>query len=99
MQYCNKFTPKNCVNNSAHRALEILKFNKTFPADIEYSLLVFDSFQVDTYCWHAKLATRDLINRFTNTLTQLSQVNFILDRLENTESKFSLNLVFMVTRF
>lgn len=31
--------------------------------------------------------TGDLINGFTNTLTKFSQVNLILDRLENTKAK------------
>ena len=84
MRYCNKFTPKNCVDNSAPRGIKILKFNERFPPEIEYSSLICDDFQVSTYNGHTKVTTRDLINGFTNTLTQFSQTILTLDRLGNT---------------
>ena len=44
-----KFTLKNCVDNSAPRAIKIFKFNKRFPPNIEYSLLILDSFHCCYY--------------------------------------------------
>lgn len=57
MQYCYKFTPKNCIDNSASGGAQILKFKERFPPEIEYSLLIHDSFQVGAYRGHTKVAT------------------------------------------
>ena len=62
--YCNRFTLKNCVKNSAPGVIKILKFNKRFPPDIEYSLLIQDSFHVNAYRGQTKVACKDLINGF-----------------------------------
>ena len=66
-------TPRNCVNNSALESITILKFYERFPSDIEHSLLIRNSFKVDVYRGHTKVATQDLINGFTNSLTQFLQ--------------------------
>ena len=81
---CNKFTPANCVGNSVPGTMKILKFKERFPTDREYSLLIHDSFQVNASCGHTKVATLDLTNGFTSTHIRFSQVEIILDRLENT---------------
>ena len=68
VRYCNTFTPKNCVDNSAPGTINILKFNGSFPPGIELSSLIRDSFQGDTYGGHTKVGNfqDDMLEDFQN---------------------------------
>ena len=68
VRYCNTFTPKNCVDNSAPGAMIVLKFNGGFPPGIEHSSLIRDSFQGNTYGGHTKVGDfqDDMLEDFEN---------------------------------
>ena len=62
VKYCEKFTPKRLVDTSTPTAIKILKFNDSFPPDLEYSFFIRDDLHVEAYGGHMKVVTRDHIS-------------------------------------
>ena len=84
VEYCKKFTPVRLLDVSEPSVIKIFKLNDKFPPDVVYSLLIRENFHVEAYRGHMKVKTRDLINKFSSTLTRFSQIDDIIDRLETT---------------
>ena len=82
--YCEKFSPYHYVDNTNPHSVKIFKLDDNFPPKVKYSLLVSDEFHVEAYRGNQKIVTRDIINRFHNTLQNFSHLDSILDRLGNT---------------
>ena len=82
-EYCSKFSPEHVVDISVSNVFKIFKF-KNWPPEVEYSILIKDDLQVEAHRRRMKIATRDLINGFTNTLCRYSQIDKIIHRLQST---------------
>ena len=93
-EYCSKFSPEHVGNISVSNVIKIFKFNN-FPPEVEYSILIKDDLQVEAHRRRMKIATRDLINCFTNTLRRYSQIDKIIHRLQSTPIKIRSELVFL----
>ena len=74
--------------------IKIFKF-KNWPPEVEYSILIKDDLQVEAHRRRMKIATRDLINGFTNTLCRYSQIDKIIHRLQSTPINIRSELVFL----
>ena len=83
ISYCSKFSPKLTVDCSQENVIRIFKLTG-IPPEVEFSFFVKDDLHVEAYRSKKKLAIRDLINGFLNTLTHYSQIDAIVERLEIT---------------
>ena len=93
-EYCSKLSPEHVVDISVSNVTKIFKF-KNWPPEVEYSILIKDDLQVEAHRRRMKIATRDLINGFTNTPRRYSQIDKIIHRLQSTSINIRSELVFL----
>ena len=75
VKHCfDNYYTKMMVDRSKPGILRIAKLNNECPPDLYFSLIITDDFKVQAYRGHKKVVVRDLINGFTNKITNYSQV-------------------------
>ena len=94
VKYCGKFSPDLIVDSSDSSCVRIFKMSG-MPPEVEFSILVKNSFHVDAYRGKSKIPIRDLVNGFSISLQKYSQLDSIIERLKNTPLDLSSELRFI----
>ena len=79
----DRFYGKYFVNISSD-SLKISKLDDESPPDLKYCLIIHKDFKVEAYRGRKKIPTRDIIKGFSAKLERFSQIDKILNRLEDT---------------
>ena len=85
------------VVNAGSEVIKIVNFAGK-PPEVEYSVFLYNDFQVDAYRRKMKIAIRDIIDGFSNRVSKYSQIDAIIARLIAKPVDIHTDLRFMANK-